>query len=144
MRADGTGVTRLATTKWPNSNFEPAYSPGGGQIAFSSDRLHPDLCCADLFVVRADGSRQHMVATGLQGVIEAAWGTAPPVPAGSPGTLSRLTVPAPAPGATRCAGCRKAPAWLTGHMPFGMAPTGHPRIDGKSQDLQPAARRLSA
>ena len=100
MRADGTGLTRLATVKWPNSNFEPAYSPGGGQIAFSSDRRYPDLCCADLFVMRADGSGQHMVATGLQGVVQAAWGSAPPVPAGSPGTLSQPTAPAPAPGSS--------------------------------------------
>ena len=100
MRADGTGLTRLATAKWPNSNFGPAYSPGGGQIAFSSDRRYPDLCCADLFVMRADGSGQHMVATGLQGVVQVAWGSAPPVPAGSPGTLSRPTAPAPAPGSS--------------------------------------------
>ena len=76
MRADGTAVTRLARTKWPTSNFEPAYSPGGGQIAFSSDRRHPDLCCEDLFLMRADGSRQHLVRTGLQGVVDVAWGAA--------------------------------------------------------------------
>jgi Tol biopolymer transport system component len=109
MRANGNAVTRLATTKWPNSNLEPAYSPGGGQIAFSSDRRHPDLCCADLFVMRADGSRQHMVATGLQGAIEAAWGSAPPVPAGSPGTLSQPTAPAPAPGSSILRAATKHP-----------------------------------
>ncbi len=90
MRADGTGVRRLVTTKWPTDNFGPAYAPGGGRIAFGSDRRHPaDLCCNDLFTMRADGSRQHLLATGLQGVIDIAWGTAPRVPAGSPGTLSR-------------------------------------------------------
>jgi Tol biopolymer transport system component len=88
MRADGSGVTRLATTKWPTNNFGPSYAPGGGQIAFSSDRRHPDLCCEELFAMRANGTRQHLVATGLQGVIDVAWGTAPPIPAGSPGTLS--------------------------------------------------------
>ena len=88
MRADGSGVTRLATTKWPTNNFGPSYAPGGGQIAFASDRRHPDLCCEELFAMRANGSRQHLVATGLQGVIDVAWGTAPPVPVGSPGTLS--------------------------------------------------------
>jgi TolB protein len=100
MRSDGTGVTKLARPKWPNNDFLPAYSPDGSQIAFSSDRRYPDLCCADLFVMRANGSQQHPVATGLQGVIEVAWGTAPPVPAGSPGTLSRPTAPAPAPGSS--------------------------------------------
>lgn len=90
MRADGSGVRRLVTTKWPTDNFGPAYSPGGGRIAFGSDRRHPaDLCCNDLFTMRADGSQQHLLATGLQGVIDIAWGTAPLVPAGSPGTLSR-------------------------------------------------------
>jgi Tol biopolymer transport system component len=74
MRANGTAVTRLATTKWPTDNFGPAYSPDGRQIAFSSDRRHPDLCCEDLFLMRADGSRQHLVRTGIQGVIDIAWG----------------------------------------------------------------------
>jgi Tol biopolymer transport system component len=76
MRANGAAVTRLATTKWPTNNFGPAYAPGGGRIAFSSDRRHPDLCCEDLFLMRADGSRQHLVRTGLQGVVDVAWGTA--------------------------------------------------------------------
>ena len=89
MRANGTAVTRLATTKWPTNNFLPAYSPDGTQIAFSSDRRHPDLCCEDLFVMRADGSRQHLVTTGIQGVIDVAWGSAPLLPPGSPGTISR-------------------------------------------------------
>jgi Tol biopolymer transport system component len=109
MRADGSGVTRLATTKWPTNNFGPSYAPGGRQIAFSSDRRHPDLCCEDLFVMRANGSRQHLVTTGLQGVIDVAWGTAPPVPAGSPGTLAHPPAGAPATGASRYPGCYKAP-----------------------------------
>jgi Tol biopolymer transport system component len=89
MRANGTGVTRLALTPWPTNNFGPAYAPDGGQIAFSSDRRHPNLCCEDLFVMRADGSRQHLVTTGIQGVIDVAWGSAPLLPPGSPGTISR-------------------------------------------------------
>jgi Tol biopolymer transport system component len=136
MRADGTGVTRLATTKWPTNNFGPAYSPNGRQIAFSSDRRHPDLCCEDLFIMRANGSRQHLVDTGIQGVIDVAWGSAPLVPAGSPGTLSRPAAPAPAPGSSRSAGCHKAPAWLTGNMPVATAPSGHPRIAGNSPGLR--------
>jgi TolB protein len=113
MKTNGTAVTRLATTKWPTNNFGPAYSPNGKQIAFSSDRRHPDLCCEELFVMRADGSRQHLVRTGIQGVLDVAWGTAPPVPAGSPGTLSRPTASVPAPSASRTARCRQAPVWLT-------------------------------
>jgi len=114
MRANGTAVTRLATTKWPTNNFLPAYSPDGTQIAFSSDRRHPDLCCEDLFVMRADGSQQHLVDTGLQGVIGAAWGTAPLVPAGSPGTLSRLPAGAHPPGNARYVmACRELSGRLT-------------------------------
>jgi len=113
MRANGTGVTRLATSKWPTNNFGSAYSPGGGQIAFSSDRRHPDLCCEELFVMRADGSRQHLVDTGIQGVVDVAWGSAPLVTAGSSGTLSRPTAGAPVPGAFRDGRCREALAWLT-------------------------------
>ena len=114
MGANGTAATRLATTPWPTNNFGPAYSPDGSQIAFSSDRRHPDLCCEELFVMRADGSRQRLVDTGIQGVIGVTWGTAPPVPAGSPGTLSRLPAGAHVPGAARfVAGCREVPPWLT-------------------------------
>jgi TolB protein len=101
MRANGTGVTRLATSQWPTNNFGSAYSPGGGQIAFSSDRRHPDLCCEELFVMRADGSQQHLVGTGIQGVVDVAWGSAPLVPAGSPGTLSRPAAGAHVPAASR-------------------------------------------
>jgi Tol biopolymer transport system component len=114
MRANGTAAARLATTPWPTNNFGPAYSPDGSQIAFSSDRRHPDLCCEELFVMRADGSHQHLVDTGIEGVIGVAWGTSPPVPAGSPGTLSRLPAGVHVSGAARyVAGCREVPPWLT-------------------------------
>jgi TolB protein len=138
MRSDGTGVTRLAITKWPTNNFGSSYSPGGGQIAFSSDRRHPDLCCVELFVMRANGSQQHLVLTGLHGVTDVDWGTAPPVQAGSPGTLSRHPAGTPALGASRYAGCHEAPGWLTGNMPFARAPSGHPRIDSRSRDSRHA------
>src|SRR5690242_2962794 len=138
MSAVGTGVTRLATTKWPANNAGSSYSPAGGQVAFISDRRHPDLCCTDLFVMRADGTQQHLVDTGLQGVLDVAWGTAPPVPAGSPGTLSRPPAATLAPGASRHAGCHNAPGWLTGDMPFALAPNGDPRIDGRSHGSRQA------
>jgi Tol biopolymer transport system component len=113
MRANGTGVTRLALTTWPTNNFGPAYAPGGSQIAFSSDRRHPNLCCEDLFLMGAHGSRQHLVATGIQGVLDVAWGTAPLVAARSPGTLSRPPASTQSPGAARDARCLEAPARLT-------------------------------
>ncbi len=114
MRADGTGVTKLALTKWPTDSFGPAYAPGGDQIAFASDRLHPDLCCEDLFLMRADGSRQHLVATGLQAIIDISWGTAPLIPAGSPGTLARPPAGAQPSAAPPSARYRETPAGLTG------------------------------
>ena len=114
MRANGTDVTRLALTKWPTNNFGPVYAPSGSQIAFSSDRMHPDLCCEDLFVMGADGSQQHLVATGLQGVIEVAWGTAPLIAAGSPGTLSHPPAVPHVSGSARSPRCDYAPPMLTG------------------------------
>jgi TolB protein len=124
MRANGTAATRLATTKWPTNNFGPAYSPDGSQIAFSSDRRHPDLCCEELFVMRVNGSHQRLVDTGIQGVIGVAWGTAPPAPAGSPGTLSRPPADARVPGVARHeAACREVSPWLTGMR----CPTGQSR-----------------
>jgi Tol biopolymer transport system component len=105
MRANGTRVTRLAASKWPNSNFGPAYAPGGGQIAFSSDRRHPDLCCEELFVMRNDGLDQHLVDTGIKGILDVAWGSAPLVTA-SPGAVSRSPRGTAAPGAVRRARCQ--------------------------------------
>jgi TolB protein len=113
MRANGTAATRLATTPWPTNNFGPAYSPDGSQIAFSSDRRHPDLCCEELFVMRADGAQQHLIATGIQGVIGVAWGTAPMILPGLPGTMSRPPASAQMPGAARSMRCYLAPPWLT-------------------------------
>ena len=72
----------------------------------------------DLFVMRANRSQQHLVTTGLQSVIDVAWGTAPLVPPGAPGTLARPPAGAPATGASRLAGCREAPGWVTGNTPF--------------------------
>ena len=63
--------------------------------------------------MRADGSQQHLVGTGIQGVVDVAWGSAPLVPAGSPGTLSRPAAGAHVPGTSRRAAvCHEAPAWL--------------------------------
>jgi len=114
MRANGTAVTRLALTKWPTNNFGSAYAPSGSQIAFSSDRMHPDLCCEDLFVMDATGSHQHLVVTGIQGAIEVAWGTAPLIAAGSPGTLSRLPSMGHASGNARSLRCVDEPPVITG------------------------------
>ncbi len=61
MRADGSHKRRL--TDNGASDIDPAFSgPRGKQIAFSSDRGHPDHF--DLYVMRADGSHVRRVAGG--------------------------------------------------------------------------------
>jgi Tol biopolymer transport system component len=77
MEADGADITKLTNAVFPHNNFGSVYSPDGDQIAFSSDRRYPDFCCVDLFIMNADGSHPHLVQTGLQGVVDAAWGPAP-------------------------------------------------------------------
>jgi TolB protein len=89
MRANGAGVRRLATSKWPNNNFGPVYAPGGDQIAFSSDRRYANVCCEDLFAMRVNGSRQHLIPTGKKGVVDVAWGPAPAGAGRSGGALPR-------------------------------------------------------
>lgn len=76
VRPDGSAITRLTNSPFPSNNVLPAYSPRGDRIAFSSDRKYSDLCCEDLFVMEADGSGEHLVRTGLTGVVDVAWGTA--------------------------------------------------------------------
>ena len=83
MRANGTGVRLLAASPWPHNNLFAAYAPSGDQIAFSSDRRHRDLRGLNLFAMRADGTRQHPIATGPKGVIDVSWG---PAPSGTPRT----------------------------------------------------------
>ena len=83
MRTDGTGVRRLATSKWPNNNFGPVYAPSGDQIAFSSDRRYASVRFEDLFAMRANGGQQHLIPTGKKGVVDLAWG---PAPSGTSGT----------------------------------------------------------
>jgi len=76
MRTDGTGVRKLATSKWPHNNFGPVYAPSGDQIAFSSDRRYPSVRFEDLFAMRANGGQQHLITTGKKGVVDLAWGPA--------------------------------------------------------------------
>jgi TolB protein len=50
MRADGSGQRRL--TRMPTEEIEPAFSPDGRWVLFSSDRTGNK----DVFVMRPDGS----------------------------------------------------------------------------------------
>lgn len=62
MNADGSDVQRL--TDAPGRDFEPAWSPDGSTIVFSSDRDDPEN--AHLYLMDADGANQRRLITGLE------------------------------------------------------------------------------
>jgi Tol biopolymer transport system component len=80
MRPDGSHRRRLTAERFPNNGFQPAYSPAGDDIVFASDRRHSDLCCNDLFEMSSDGTGETFVHTGLTGILDPSWGTAPTIP----------------------------------------------------------------
>ena len=82
LRPDGSDIERLTENNFPFNDFNSVYSPRGNRIAFSSDRKFPDLCCEDLFEMRAAGGAGHPLGVGLSppGIINPAWGSAPLVP----------------------------------------------------------------
>jgi Tol biopolymer transport system component len=76
---DGSDLQRLTDPAAPHNDGFPSAAPQGNRIALTSDRAYPDLCCADLFVMRADGSGLHKVPTSsLNEVIDPDWGPAVP------------------------------------------------------------------
>ena len=93
MHPDGTGIRRLTHTPFPHDSFQSAYAPAADRIAFATDRRHADFCCNDLFVMRSNGTRETLVHTGLTGVLNPTWGTAPlAIPAsGAPAIPSALS-----------------------------------------------------
>ena len=64
------GLQKLTDDVFPYDTFQSTFSPGGDRMAFASDRRYNDLCCTDLFLMRADGSHQSLVQTGQFGVEE--------------------------------------------------------------------------
>ncbi|MGN6167014.1 MAG: TolB family protein [Solirubrobacteraceae bacterium] len=75
IRPNGKHLRALTPNHSPHNDYGPSYSPNGKQIAFSSDRRHPDGCCLDLFEMRANGSREHKVTLGLRhaGILDPVW-----------------------------------------------------------------------
>ena len=62
INADGTGLTRLTRSPWPQ--FDPAWSPDGTRIAFRVDR--PDRNDdSEIWLMNADGSDRHRLTRGL-------------------------------------------------------------------------------
>jgi Tol biopolymer transport system component len=56
MDMDGSNIIRLTRSVNGHHDLWPAYSPDGSQIVFASDRAYPDLCCLEVWKMRADGS----------------------------------------------------------------------------------------
>ena len=75
IRPNGKDLRALTPNRFPHNDVGPSYSPDGKQIAFTSDRRHPDGCCLDLFVMRANGSREHKVNLALHnpGILDPVW-----------------------------------------------------------------------
>ena len=67
MDADGTGVTRLTTS--PGEDADPAWSPGGTKIAFTSDRGGNE----DVYVMSADGTGVRQLTNSPGADSDPAW-----------------------------------------------------------------------
>jgi len=68
MNADGSGVTRL--TNDPGQDIEPAWSPDGSQLAFSSTRRGS----RDIWLMNADGSNLSLTVAGsAASAVSPAW-----------------------------------------------------------------------
>jgi TolB protein len=92
VRPDGSGLRRLTHPAYPNNDLLASPAPAGDRVAFVSDRRYPDVCCGDLYVMRADGGGLHRVPTGdLNGVGNPDWGSAPR----DTGTGAAVTAAAP-------------------------------------------------
>jgi Tol biopolymer transport system component len=109
VRPDGSGLKRLTRPQFPHNDILPSSSPQGNRIVFISDRPYPDLCCRQLFVVRADGSGLRRLATDLTSVTAPDWGPAPPDTASSTATATARPVAPARAGASAAKLCASRP-----------------------------------
>ena len=65
MDIDGSNITRLTRSAYGHNDVWPAYSPDGSQIVFATDRAYPDLCCFEVWTMRADGSHPVPLTSNL-------------------------------------------------------------------------------
>jgi Tol biopolymer transport system component len=79
--AFGHGRRLLTGEQFPNNDSFGSYSPSGRRIAFISDRTRPQIDGQDIYVMKADGSRQHLIIPGQPAVGFPQWGSAPLQPA---------------------------------------------------------------
>jgi dipeptidyl aminopeptidase/acylaminoacyl peptidase len=74
MRPDGTGVRRVTDGPAEVEDHQPAWSPNGSMIAFSSTRSHgPPHTDGDIFVMGSDGSEVRQVTFGFDSAGAPAW-----------------------------------------------------------------------
>jgi len=64
MNLNGSGLTQLSNPGKGHHDIPGTYSPDGTKIVFASDRLSNNLSL-DLFIMNADGSDIHRIASGL-------------------------------------------------------------------------------
>jgi Tol biopolymer transport system component len=79
---DGSGLKRVTPDRYPHNSASAVYSPSGNRLAFSDDRGYADQCCVDLFTISPTGNHERRLGSGLRhrGIINPAWGSAPPIP----------------------------------------------------------------
>jgi Tol biopolymer transport system component len=117
MNADGTRIRKLTSDGFPYDDFQAAFSPDGTRMVFGSNRRYSDLCCTDLFVMKANGTQQTFIDTGLLGAEDFDWGSAPPIAADAVPAFTAPVV-SPSEAAERLAArCRMLPRPLRVMLP---------------------------